>query len=57
MVKSNVVEIRVREYMVKPPEEEKPVEKMPPEWIKYLGLLIPAAVIIWYLYKKSRGEV
>lgn len=49
MVKSNVVTIEVR--------SEGPPPPRPPEWFKYLGLLVPAAIMIWYLYKRKRGEV
>ena len=52
MVKSNTVTIEVRGEVPPPPPPPKP-----PEWIKYLGLLIPAAIMIWYLYKRKRGEV
>jgi len=53
VVKSNVVTIEVRSEGPPPP----PPPPKPPEWFKYLGLLIPAAIMIWYLYKRKRGEV
>ena len=43
MVKSNTVTVNVGA----PPK--------PPEWFKYLGLLIPTAVIIWYIVRGRKG--